>query len=180
MVAEHEEIEELDAQGKASFLLARDELTDAQIAQIAGIGTTTLYRWKKDPDFLARIDQHNSDFRELARRKAITIVERRIDALNDRAKRIKRLINERAEARIMQGVPGGTTGLLSHTLKSIGSGENATTVDEYTFDVAVLKELREIEKQAAIELGQWERRVTIEGAEPAKRIVIPDADERSI
>jgi hypothetical protein len=55
----------------------------------------------------------------------------------------------------MKGVPGGTTGLLVRTYKTLGSGESQRVVEEFTVDVALLKELREHEKQAAQELGHW-------------------------
>ena len=81
---------------------------------------------------------------------------------------MKAVIEARAEATEMQDAAGGDTGLLAHTMKSIGAGPNAEKVDEYTFDAALLRELREHEKQAAQELGQWVDKlapVTPDGAE---------------
>jgi hypothetical protein len=60
------------------------------------------------------------------------------------------------------GHPGGDTGLVVRQVKMIGSGAAAQLVEEYPVDVAllraeldVMRELREHEKQAAQELGQW-------------------------
>lgn len=56
----------------------------------------------------------------------------------------------------MPDVPGGKTGLLVREIKSIGAGPNSREVEEYKVDTGLLKELREHERQAAIELGQWQ------------------------
>jgi hypothetical protein len=55
----------------------------------------------------------------------------------------------------MRSVPGGETGLLVRTGRFIVNGK---AVDVYAVDVGLLRELREHEKQAAIECGQWPQR----------------------
>ena len=50
---------------------------------------------------------------------------RRVDALNDRWNRMRRIIEARADDPDYAKAPGGTTGLLIKTYKRIGSGENA-------------------------------------------------------
>lgn len=67
-----------------------------------------------------------------------------------------------ARSKDMAEVPGGDTGLLVRKLKSIGSGENTKTVEEYAVDTGLLSELREHEKQAAQELGQWINKSNVE------------------
>jgi hypothetical protein len=54
----------------------------------------------------------------------------------------------------MQKTPGGDTGLLVKTLKSIGAGENAQVVAEYAVDTALLAEIRKHEDHVAVDLGQ--------------------------
>ncbi len=50
---------------------------------------------------------------------------------------------------------GGASGLIVHQVKMIGRGEEAQIVHEYVIDAGMLREMREHEKQAAMELGQW-------------------------
>ena len=57
---------------------------------------------------------------------------------------------------------GGSTGLLTRSVKAIGAGKFTRFVDEYRVDTALLRELRELEKQAAIEQGQWSEKREIE------------------
>lgn len=52
-------------------------------------------------------------------------------------------------------IPGGHTGLMTQTFKSLGSGANHKIVPEFEFDAALMREMRELEKQSAIECGQW-------------------------
>lgn len=51
--------------------------------------------------------------------------------------------------------PGGETGLLIETRRSIRNGKKTSVVREYAFDRGLFAELRETLKQAAIEKGQW-------------------------
>ena len=84
----------------------------------------------------------------------LAVRESRLARLDDRARRMDIVMEDRAKD--MDGVPGGTSGLLVRRLKSIGSGDSAQVVEEYEVDRALLAEFREHEKQAAIELGQWQ------------------------
>jgi hypothetical protein len=147
---------------EAARLFAEDRLTDEGIAKKLRIGRTTLHRWRQHPDFRARIDSHVEAFRAVVRSRGIACLERRVDQLNDRWKRMRQVIDERAEAMEAE-VAGGGTGLLVRQFKVIGGGDSARQVEEYHVDTGLLKELREHEKQAAQELGQWTDRRELSG-----------------
>jgi hypothetical protein len=140
---------------KAAQLLAGDTLTDEQIARKLSIGRRTLARWKKHPDFDAQVQALVAQFGALAERYAIGLLARRIAVLNRHWLALQKVIKERAKSPEMQGVPGGTTGLLVHEVKCIGAGERAQVAHLYRLDTALLRELRAVAKQAAQELGQW-------------------------
>lgn len=140
-------------QEDAAILLAEDELTDLEIATQIGVSRRQLATWKLHPEFSARIEELARELGEVTRRYAITKRIRRMKGYDDRRTKILKVIEDRAEEHAT--VPGGDTGLLVKSTKSVGSGSAAEIVDEYAVDVAILKELRELEKQAAIEAGQW-------------------------
>jgi hypothetical protein len=79
----------------------------------------------------------------------------RIEALSERIEKLRQVIKARAEAPESQWAAGGETGLLAHTVKSIGSGLSAETVDEFEVDTGLLKELREHERQLREELNDF-------------------------
>jgi hypothetical protein len=72
----------------------------------------------------------------------------RVQALQNRWDKMRRVIDERAASPDFADVPGGTTGLLCNDYK----GKVADTV-VYKVDTGLLAELRGHERQAAEELG---------------------------
>lgn len=151
------------AKHDAAKLLAADELTDQEIADKVGVQRKTLWWWKKQPEFAAEVKAVTDTLGDVSLRYAIGRRARRVAALNDRWERMKRVIEERAAAQEMADAAGGTTGVLTHTMKGVGAGPAAQVVDEYAFDAALMKELREHEKQAAQELGQWVEKQELDG-----------------
>lgn len=86
-------------------------------------------------------------------RKAVRIREKshRHDLLNQ-------IIAERSVSEDMQTVAGGKTGLLVKDYKSNG------LMAVYKLDAALLKELRDLEREIAIEVGQWTEKRELTGA----------------
>lgn len=139
--------------------MAQDELSDEEICARVGIRSRqTLNNWKRHPEFQERVREHVAAFREAIREKGIAVLENRVAALNDRWGRLRQVMLERAADPEMALAPGGTTGLLVRQFKGLGSGDNFQIVEEYSVDTALLKELRDHERQAAQELGQWTER----------------------
>lgn len=105
----------------------------------------------------------------------------RVRAQNDRWHRMRQVIAERAEAPETQDVAGGKTGLIVHNVKGVGKGEDFQLIDLYEVDTGLLKELREHEKQAAQELGQWSEKHELTGKDGgAIEVKVDDARERLI
>lgn len=144
---------------EAAYLLAQANLTHQEIADHVGVARQTLWNWRQHPEFIAKYEQYKVEIQEDVRRIGVADMLRRVAAQNDRWNRMRRVIEARADDQSMQEVPGGNTGLLVRTTKSLGSGPSATTVDEYAVDTGLLKALLDHEKQAAQELGQWADRV---------------------
>lgn len=148
---------------KAALLVAEDHEPDRKIAELCGIAERTLERWKLDPGFRARVADHVAAFRLAIRSKGIAVLEHRVDALNDRWEALRQIARERAGSAEMEHVPGGTTGFVVRTVKSLGAGENFERVELFAVDTGLLRELREHEKQAAQELGQWREKRELSG-----------------
>lgn len=153
------------------MLLAEDRLPDHVIARLCGVTRQAMDKWKLHPEFRARVEQNKEALREVVRKQGIALIENRVAALNDRWKRLNQVLEERALAAEMDGVPGGATGTQVRNIKEvkvkwakdIGGGVTREQTVEIATDTATLAELRAIEKQAAQELGQWAERSEISG-----------------
>ena len=158
----------------AAQLVAEGNLADIDIAAKLGVTRQTIWNWRKTPEFQEFVDELQEAFKTEVRRRGLADRERRVRALNDRWNRLQRVMEERADDPAMANVPGGRTGLLVHDVKSVGSGYSAQVVDLYEVDTGLLKELREHEKQAAQELGQWVEQSTVDQVVKAYVKVDPD------
>lgn len=149
---------------QCALLIAEGELSDGEIAAQLTVDRTSVWEWRQRPEFVERIDAHIEVIRKIFIKSGIGLIHNRVKAYQDRWRRMKRLIEERASDPLMEKVAGGTTGLLAHDMKSIGSGTSATAIDVYEFDAALLKEMRELEKQAAQDMGQWTEKADVTSA----------------
>jgi hypothetical protein len=148
---------------RAALLVSQDELPDKAIAAEVGVNESTLERWKRFPEFRDRVQEHRDLWREQIKAKGIAERQNRIDALNERWNLMREVIDGRAEDSHMQHVAGGRTGLLVHTVKGVGRGEDFQLIDLYEVDTGLLNELRQHEKQAAQELGEWSEKREVSG-----------------
>jgi hypothetical protein len=150
---------------EAAELVARDDLTNQQIAERFGVTRQALDKWKAHPEFKARVAQHVEEYRETVRSRGIGLMERRVAELDDRWKRLRRVIDQRAADPAMEGVPGGDTGLMVATVaRKFGKdGADGVELVKYELDAVLLRELRDHEKQAAQELGQWAEKKELSG-----------------
>jgi hypothetical protein len=144
-------------------MVAEDRHPDWKIAESLGISESALTKWKRDKAFAARVAELTAQFSERALKHALARRERRLQVLSDIHERILTVIDERAADESMAAAAGYKTGLLVRTYKSIGSGDNAYKVEEYTADVQLLREIRAIQEQIARELGQWTEKREVSG-----------------
>jgi hypothetical protein len=138
----------------AARLVAEDQLSDVKIAAKVGIERRQLTRWRQHPEFAAKVNALIAAMGERSMRFAVARKHRRVKAMNERWRKLKQIMRERAAAPDMAGVPGGKTGLLVRKVKSIGTGKHAREIEEFEVDTGLLKEIRDLEREVALELGQ--------------------------
>lgn len=167
-------------QRRAARLVAQDRVGDRQIAHTCAIGIATLTRWKREPEFAARVAEIRAELEAREVDALLAERQRRVRLLDRRHEVLEAVIEERAAEDKMRAIPGGTSGLVARKYKMIGFGKQAQRVEEYEVDVATLRELREIEKQAAIELGQWteKRELSGQGGGPITVIEVREQGRR--
>ena len=155
----------------AAELVARGNMLEPAIAELAGCSTRQLHNWTQGEYFQARLQHHLEVQRKAIEATGIAIRQNRIRAQNERWMAMQRVISERAAAVEYAQVPGWPTGLLVHNVRSIGGGKSAERVDLFEVDTGLLRELRELEKHTAIELGQWEEKSQHSGVIGIQNIV---------
>lgn len=111
------------------------------------------------PSLWEFLDKHETEIEEMRAkvRKAVedyTIAHKvnRIAALDEDWRKLGQIMEERA-ADTRYDEPGYSTGRMVHTIKMIGSGDNAIPVDEYKVDTGTIALRAELARKAAEELG---------------------------
>ena len=139
----------------AAALVAEDAQTDEEIAASVGVDRRTLTRWKHDEDFIAEVRRLIEEYEKQILHVGIAQRRKRLDALNNRWHRMQKVIEARAVDPAHAVAAGGDTGLLVRDVK----GAAGEIVEVFAVDTALLKEMRETEKQAAQEVGQWVEKI---------------------
>lgn len=139
--------------------LFADGLSQPEVAKAIGRKTTTVRSWYDQPEFKDEIQRFIEAAREAVQRKGIAEKENRLAEYDRRWREMKALMKARAEWDVLieENVPGATTGLICRDFKGI--------LPVYKVDVGLLKEMRELEKQAAIEVGDWTEKQELTGAD---------------
>lgn len=136
-------------------------LSAADTAKSVGITQAALARVMGSSEYAVVRAEYEAGLLEGVAARGVGVRAARVAALNDRWLRLHALVDARAADPEAQAVAGGSTGLLIKTWK-MGAGKGAFR-EEWVLDAPLLKELREIEKQAAVELGQWQEQVKQDG-----------------
>lgn len=147
------------AREKAAALLASPDQTSETIGKAVGVTARQIDNWRAHPDFRVRVAEHVAAQTAAIQVKGIAARENRVAAYNDRWERMQRLLAARAAGMGQDEIEGGDTGLLVRKVKTVqllnGVSITRTEAFEYELDAALLREMRELEKQAAMEVGQW-------------------------
>jgi transposase-like protein len=162
---------------RAALLLAEDSLSNAGIANTVGVSEVTLWKWRQQPDFKARVTEHVQALDRAVSRYSIAKRRERIRILDEQMRDLLAVKEARAE-KYVDECPGGGTGLLVKQVKIGGGGENVVVIDEYVIDGGLIAELRALQKQAAQELGQWSDKATVNHTGGIRReiVVITESD----
>ncbi len=148
----------------------------------------TLKEWSRKYKWQERLAEQIERERAAIEAKGIVDRQNRVNELNERWQLMRQLRKARAKDALMAGVSGGETGLLvaSPMLVKVyecGDEDSDTLTPtkqsqiayEYAFDASLMKEMRDTEKQAAIEMGQWEEKTSLAGEVTMRRIIgVPD------
>lgn len=155
---------------QAAADLAEGTYKLGEIADRAGVSQMALKTWRVHPEFMARVEEHRKIFRQLVLQYGIAKKETRMAHLQSRHDAIRQVVEERGKsmAEKYPELPGASTGYVA--LKPTAHGDLAYV------DTKTAQLLAEMEKSAAIEMGEWN-----EGSAPgiAVQIVVPSGAPQS-
>ena len=128
---------------QAAQLVADDHLTDEDIAANVGISSKQLVRWKKQPEFAAKVDELVAEFDRTVRLRGIAVRARRIESYLADWDHIQTILRERGAQLKAEGVGvaaepyagGASTGYICKDYR----GKDADRA-VYQFDAALFRE----------------------------------------
>lgn len=137
-----------------------------KVSAETGISVRELWRLKKEPAFIDAIKRHGAELEAEVSREGIANKALRVRKRNMRAKMLERLIlhrsqNERVRDYLGIGDPetyAPEAGLIVVRWK----GKEADT-PEYAIDTPLLAEIRNLERDQAIEVGDWKEKHILAG-----------------
>ena len=138
----------------AARLLAEDELSNKQIAEACGVTVRSIQFWQQHPEFRAKQIEHVKEFREKVLNRRYSLREKRIELREELIDSLLTIKNERAAQPAMANVPGGKSGLIQVTLKSMGVGDKNQIYMEHTADTGLAAEIRAGLREIAQEVGE--------------------------
>jgi hypothetical protein len=133
---------------QAAQLVADDHFIDEDIAAKVGISSKQLVRWKKQPEFAAKVAELVVEFDRNVRLRGIAVRARRIESYLADWDDIQTILRERGAE--LTEISGGKTGYIVRDYK----GKDADT-PVYAFDTGLFREARALREQLGKELGQW-------------------------
>lgn len=103
----------------AAQLVAKGELSEPEIAKSVGVARRTLQRWKIDAAFRMRVEAILDACAERSTAVTIASKTKRLEVLDECLRGLLQVKAERAVAPEVQSAPGGKTGFVVRTVKSI-------------------------------------------------------------
>jgi uncharacterized protein YjcR len=130
----------------------------SEIAEKTGVSLRSVKRWATRPEFKARVQEIIEETKAALLAEGVRIRENRLRNLQSRIDKMHALMDARGvEMAETKEVAGGETGLLVRDYKGKDADQKV-----YRFDAALVKELREHEKQAAVEVGDWSEKLKLD------------------
>lgn len=155
---------------QTAFLLAQGRLTVDEIAQEVGVSPRTIDTYKADPAVRGEVAKLLQESGEELKKFLLGHKNRRLLDLQRMYDVLWDTLRERARDPRVQGVAGGRHGVTVAEPWRVVSGKpdgdtpgKPKLIRRYRIDLALFQEMREIQKQAAIELGQWTENRNLSG-----------------
>lgn len=138
-----------EQQDQAASLLAYGGIEKQEIAKIVKCSRTTLWQWEKKPEFMAAVDIHKRDKKNVARSMMLGILEKAIKVQEDLLQSDDESIRFKASDRIISHALGKPSSSIELTT-NISNGDSGTPKDildmeDEEFERKMLEEYEDID-----------------------------------
>lgn len=148
----------------AAHLVAQGRLRIPKIALKCQVSEKTIDRWKKSPEFLKRVEEHLAAIRIRFRSEGFAVRENRIANKRRRLCGLMRVLKKRAGNALRGGAEWDDTGFVVRREKSLNRGDGIfDEVIEYEIDTGTLAALNDLEREIAIETGDYKTKIEHSG-----------------
>lgn len=157
-------------QARAVRLVAEDEKSNQEIAQTLGVSRSAIDLWKTQTHFQEAVSAHIAKLQQNLERYSIARKDRRVAILDELLTRGLEVKKARAIA-YKDKAPGGHTGLVVRQIRTVGVGETAKTVAEWSVDTGFIASMTSLLKAAKEETGKLELDININLAEELRDLL---------
>lgn len=128
---------------RAVMLLVDGKWSDLEVAEAVHVHVDIIHSWKANPTFALKIKEILKGIEERLFQGTICNKVKRLQSMVERYEGMKQIIRERAACHSFDTIPGGRAGLFEWVK------------GRARYDHLFAREMRELEKQIAIEMGQY-------------------------
>ena len=153
-----------EPQEQAALLIAQGRLSQAVIAKRAEISKRTLTYWQKEPEFRETVARHRDAFRKAAEQQreeisklGLALRRERIFQKMRRHAHLREIQLARSKDERILNYLGQDTGVAAGLICVRYKGKDATQ-EEFVLDTGMLAEFDELERDIAIEVGDWKEK----------------------
>lgn len=144
----------------AAQMVARGEKEKRQICAELGISVPGLWKWEQDEEFQAEVARIRAAFRAALIERGVADKANRLGKYAGLLDRMFSIIEARSCDPDAEMVRGERSGLIARDVRLTKSGE---PIDIGRFDKGLVSEIREVLKQVAIEVGDWQEKRELSG-----------------
>ena len=141
---------------KAAAMLAAGR-TIVETAKAISVDEKSIDKWKKTPEFLSMIQEATEVLRNRILSHGAAVKEYRIRAKRRRLGQLLCIARARGGDSTRGGAEWDKTGFMVQRLKGVGSGDNFLLTTEFELDTGLLREISNLEREIAEEMGELKK-----------------------
>jgi hypothetical protein len=143
-----------------------------QCAEQLKVCRKTVERWRQAPEFRDAVAQEIAALRKQIREHGAAVKEARILAKRRRLQKLLHIASHRAGNPKVGGASWDESGFMVRREVCIGGGKFGRFKVEYELDKSLLDAINDLERDIAIEMGEWKQSIDVTGVEAVSTEIV--------